>query len=283
MADKTKIEWSEATWNPITGCSMVSSGCTNCYAQRLAGGRLKRHPSRVGLTKETPNGPVWTGEVRLNEQWLDQPFRWRKPRLIFVVAHGDLFHESVPDKWIDKVFLRMKMTPRHTYQVLTKRAERMYEYFQGPHRWAPDNVWLGVSAENQRTASERIPWLLRTPAAVRWVSMEPLLAPVYLHDLMLPDNGDAHYHVNALNNTTRLGNAWGLGPLDWVVVGGESGPRARPMKDQWPMSIIDACRAYGCPVFMKQLSSFDHPDRYKHFDLFPYPLQTRQWPVQYGA
>lgn len=208
MADRTPIEWTDATWNPITGCSVTSPGCTNCYAMRLAGTRMKDHPSRAGLTTMSKKGPVWTGEVRFNEQWLDQPLRWRKPRMIFVCAHGDLFHENVPDDWIDRVFAVMALCPQHVFQVLTKRPERMRDYLAERQsdwvtRWAaaawrlrprelrPDgngqllmrnhakfplpNVWLGTSVEDQIRADERIPILLDTPAAVRWVSAEPLL------------------------------------------------------------------------------------------------------------
>lgn len=207
MADGTKIEWTDATWNPITGCAVVSPGCTNCYAMKLAGTRLKHHPSREGLTKDTKAGPVWTGEVRLNRQWLDQPLRWTKPRMIFVCAHGDLFAEGVDQVWIDHVFAVMALAPQHTFQVLTKRPERMREYMLGMSSRRgfiagygalvrggnlPDhyetayealakplpNVWLGVSVEDQKRADERIPILLDTPAAVRWISAEPLLGPV---------------------------------------------------------------------------------------------------------
>ena len=129
MSDNSKIEWTDATWNPITGCSVVSAGCTNCYAMRLAGTRLKNHPSRAGLTRETAHGPVWTGEVRLNREWLDQPLRWRRRRRIFVCAHGDLFHDQVPREWIDLVVAVIAMSPQHQFQVLTKRPDRMAEYF----------------------------------------------------------------------------------------------------------------------------------------------------------
>jgi len=132
MADGTHIEWTEATWNPITGCSVLSPGCTNCYAMQLAGTRLAKHPSRAGLTRESGGRPKWTGEVRFNEQWLDQPLRWKRPRMIFVCAHGDLFHESVPDAWIDRVFAVMALCPQHTFQVLTKRSARMREYCSHP-------------------------------------------------------------------------------------------------------------------------------------------------------
>ena len=202
MADNSKIEWTEATWNPITGCSVVSSGCRHCYAMKLAGTRLQHHPSRAGLTVDTSAGPVWNGQVRFNEQWIQQPLQWRRPRKIFVCAHGDLFHENVPDEWIDRVFAVMALAPHHTFQVLTKRAARMQTYLQArglPSRLdqqarsicgdrglpkAPGyplpNVWLGVSVEDQYAADERIPLLLQTPAAVRWISAEPLLGPVDL-------------------------------------------------------------------------------------------------------
>ncbi len=128
MAEHTHIEWTDATWQPITGCTTVSPGCANCYAMHLAGTRLAQHPSRAGLTREVNGHHVWTGEVRLNECWLAQPLGWRRPRRIFVCAHGDLFHESVPDAWIDRVFAIMALSPQHTFQVLTKRSDRMRAY-----------------------------------------------------------------------------------------------------------------------------------------------------------
>ncbi|MCA0027383.1 MULTISPECIES: phage Gp37/Gp68 family protein [unclassified Mesorhizobium] len=198
MADHSSIEWTDATWNPITGCSVVSPGCTNCYAMKLAGTRLKHIDSRKGLTRDTKAGPVWTGEVRLNRQWLHQPFDWKKPRRIFVCAHGDLFAENVPDEWILDVFTVMAAARHHTYQVLTKRADRMREFlsrrdlleeiyanwynFTGQARevysWPLHNVWCGVSAEDQKRADERVPDLLATPAKIRFVSAEPLLGPI---------------------------------------------------------------------------------------------------------
>lgn len=142
MADHTNIEWTDATWQVVTGCDIVSPGCANCYAMKMAGTRLKNHPSRVGLTKPSRSGPVWTGEVRFNEQWLDQPLRWRKPRRIFVAAHGDLFHPGVPDDVLDKVFAVMALARHHTFQVLTKRPERMREYVHRlPSRQEGDPVW----------------------------------------------------------------------------------------------------------------------------------------------
>ena len=286
MADNTKIEWTDATWSPITGCSVVSPGCTNCYAMRLAGTRLVHHESRAGLTSDTKAGPVWTGEVRFNEQWLDQPLRWRKPRLIFVCAHGDLFAENVPDEWIDKVFAVMALAPQRTFQVLTKRSARMREYCSNVENhwrigkqqrvlaedwgaprptaytdlsqdgiWPLPNVWLGVSVEDQKRADERIPDLLATPAAVRWISAEPLLGPVDLTALDA-ESERGFGEINALTGVVYAGAAVKGGPrLDWVVVGGESGKGARV----WPgfedacRSLRDQCRSAGVPFFMKQM------------------------------
>ena len=279
MADNTKIEWTDATWNPVTGCTVVSDGCSNCYAMRLAGGILRRHPSREGLTKHGPNGPVWTGEVRLNEAWINHPIFWRKPRMVFVCTHGDLFHEAVPDEWIDRVFAVMALCPQHTFQVLTKRPERMKEYLSGQDGgivdaadflakkldrytlsgnaghlcswteygdtrcdiapWPLPNVWLGVSVEDQATAEERIPHLMETPAAVRFLSAEPLLGPVNLFDAC------------QINNRPNQASA-----LDWVIVGGESGPNARPMDADWARSLRDQCASDDVPFFFKQWGAY---------------------------
>ena len=269
MSDGTKIEWTEATWNPITGCSVTSPGCTNCYAMKLAGTRLRNHASRAGLTIDTKAGPVWTGEVRFNEQWLDQPLRWKRPRMIFVCAHGDLFHESVPDEWIDRVFAVMARCPQHTFQVLTKRSARMLKYLSDPTAreaidtrtdystaWPLPNVWLGVSVEDQSRADERIPDLLATPAAVRWLSCEPLLGPVDLSDWMICPNArdglsmdpsTGEYECCTQCDFTGIG----LCP-DWVVAGGESGPGARPMHPDWARSLRDQCEAASVPFFFKQ-------------------------------
>lgn len=270
MSDNTKIEWTDATWNPITGCTVVSAGCKNCYAMKLAGTRLKHHPSRAGLTIDTGNGPVWNGEVRFNRDWLDQPLKWQRPRMIFVCAHGDLFHESVPDEWIDKVFAVMALSRRHTFQVLTKRPERMRIYLGNPQldirlsdimddewrdsrRGEPivslplNNVWLGVSVENQEAAHERIPHLLSTPATVRWISAEPLLGPV---DLSLWFDCDGF---------TGCADD-GVKGLHWVVAGGESGQRARPMHPDWARSLRDQCEAADVPFLFKQWGEFIVPE-----------------------
>lgn len=180
MADGTKIEWTDATWNPITGCQVKSPACRFCYAMKLAGTRLKHHWSRKGLTVDSKNGPVWTGEVRFNEEWLTQPLQWSKPRAIFVCAHADLFYEAVPDEWIDAVFTVMVGAPQHSFQVLTKRPDRMLAYLTASGIRPVPNVWLGVSVEDQERADEwRAPLAeLATRGWITWVSYEPALGLV---------------------------------------------------------------------------------------------------------
>jgi protein gp37 len=298
MGDGTKIEWTDATANVINGCSLASPGCTNCYAMRLAGTRLKDHPTRKGLTKPSKAGPVWTGDVRFHEPALLQVLRWQTPRMIFWNAHGDMFHPNVPNEWIDRCFAVMALTPQHTHQVLTKRADRMRAYFAGDQlRWridgemdaiiadrvdplarrsndlrarAPDleetwplpNVWLGVSVEDQARAKERIPDLLATPAAVRWLSCEPLLGPIYLTDVSDDSTAldpecwgdcacDSLYGFDA--GCRRNGGDGNLTrKIDWAVVGGESGPAARPMHPAWARSLRDQCAEAGVPFLFKQ-------------------------------
>jgi protein gp37 len=305
MSDATLIEWTDATWNPVTGCTLVDRGCDNCYAARLAATRLQHNPSRAGLTRLNAAGVAkWTGEVRFNEQWLDQPLRWTNPRRIFVCAHSDLFHDSVPDDWIDRIFAVMALAPQHTFQVLTKRPDRAARYLTGlltdqdrlstfavammdiqaatdcpsirdscarhgiPWRqprsaddWLPlPNVWLGTSISDQASADARIPELLACPAAVRFVSAEPLLGPVDLTCLTEPE--DKSFYLDALSgdawddeNGGLNHEIWGsdIGPrLDWVICGGESGLGARPMHPDWPRSLRDQCLAAGVPFFFKQ-------------------------------
>ncbi len=302
MGETSTIEWTDATWNPITGCSIASPGCAGCYAMKLAGTPAPQPPSRAGLTKKTKVGPVWTGEVRFNADWLTQPLTWLRPRMVFVCAHGDLFHEDVPDAWIDQVFAVMALAPHHTFQVLTKRAERMRMYLSGPGRisqicdhvmalldrklgnpHAPaklplPNVWLGVSAERQKEADERIPHVLATPAAVRFVSIEPMIEPIDLEAAWRGESaldsecwGDCAWCVKGhppLHNCRELYplgggvGARGTEPslyegkntsgLDWVIVGGESGDRARPMHPDWARSLRDQCADANVPFFFKQ-------------------------------
>ncbi|MDE0124244.1 MAG: phage Gp37/Gp68 family protein [Bryobacterales bacterium] len=271
MSSATTIEWTDATWNVITGCSRVSRGCGGhdgggCYAERLAATRLRHHPSRKGLTDR--NGR-WTGKVRLNRQWIGQPMRWRRPRRIFVCAHSDLFHENVPDQWLDIVFAVMAQSTRHTFQILTKRPARARDYLIGLTRrdsWPWSHVWIGVSVEDQRTADRRIPILLETPAAVRWISAEPLLGPVDLCRLgwKSEDGGRTLSFIDALEgerfvqreaSPARPPSSCEVSSvpwLDWVVCGGESGPGARPMDPAWVRSLRDRCVDSGVPFFFKQ-------------------------------
>jgi protein gp37 len=252
------------------------------------------HYGGFSLSTESKAGPVWNGQVRLNEQWLDQPLEWSKQRRIFVCAHGDLFHESVPDEWIDRVFAAMALAPQHEFQVLTKRAERMRRYLTEnigsfdtghaagriatiietnsdkfglervsvgplPHlpagtRWWPlANVWLGVSVEDQRAADERIPHLLATPAAVRFLSVEPLLGPVDLRDLNVSTpTGQEQWDALDRIDAAEAEPSSPATTIDWVIVGGESGKGARPMHPDWVRTIRDQCAAAGVPFFFKQ-------------------------------
>lgn len=302
MADKSKIEWTDSTWNPITGCKIVSPGCTNCYAMRLAGTRLKHHPSRSGLTEMSNAGPVWTGEVRLNEGWLAQPLSWKRPRKIFVCAHGDLFAEGVPYEWIDRVWAVMVLSPWHEFQVLTKRPETMRNYvstwferlssrivevnhptgkanFANMVDWSclpavPPNIWLGTSTERQKEANERIPHLLATPAAKRFVSVEPLLSPIFLSSLKIdgvtsPFDALQHGSTYTLGPGGRTYHSSGNPTLDWVIVGGESGPGYRPMAIEWANGLRVQCEAARVPFFFKQTAGKKQ---------IPHELQIREFP-----
>jgi protein gp37 len=249
---KTSIEWTDASWNPIVGCTEISPGCANCYAARLAATRLYSHPSYKNLANMTldkgefelkDRKPRWNGEVRFLPDRLEEPLHWRKPRRIFVCDMGDLFHESVQYGWITEIFSVMKHCSWHTFQILTKRPQRMREWLTNGiiesmvtqcdpvKTWPLPNVWLGVSVENQHFADERIPLLLETPAAVRWISAEPLLGM-----------------IQPLLGTEGLDGQ----KLDWVVCGGESGSNARPMHPGWARSLRDQCQGAGVPFFFKQ-------------------------------
>ena len=293
MGDQTGIEWTDATWNPIVGCSVVSPGCTNCYAMKMAARLEKMLPSErrgdavlpnhyADLTKASRAGPVWTGRVTLApDHILTAPLRRRKPTRWFVNSMGDLFHESVPDAWIDRVSAVMALAPQHTFQVLTKRAKRMRKYLADKanrvnqvgrvialrdHETAAaiplPNVWLGISAEDQPRADERIPDLLATPAAVRFVSAEPLLGAI---DLSLT-SVDARLfpHLPGLARVAddltveplRGAPRYGIPRIDWIIVGGESGRGARPMHPDWARSIRDQCNAASIPFFFKQWGEF---------------------------
>lgn len=268
MAGNSPIEWTEQTWNPIVGCSILSPGCTNCYAMAMAArieamnaeareserrfGKQRSAAAQYdGTTRKVNGNAVWTGKLALApDNVLLAPLKRKKPTTYFVNSMGDLFHEDCPDEWIDKVFAVMALTPQHTYQVLTKRAQRMRQWFADVERsdhvglsmlaiagtlphghrrvpWPLPNVWLGTSTEDQRRYDERKDDLRNTPAAIRFFSMEPLLGSIA---------------------TDYLG--------DWVIVGGESGPAARPMHPDWARSLRDQCAVAGVPFFFKQWGEY---------------------------
>lgn len=260
---ETSIEWTDRVWNFLAGCSLASPGCTNCYAQKQAARIARMNPGLEhyqGLTQPSKAGPVWTGKIGFAEHKLTEPLKVKKPARWFVNSMSDLFHEDVPDEVIDRAFAVMALAPQHVFQVLTKRSKRMREYMTrgGPTLqqmaevpqigrgimtantdWPLPNVWLGVSVEDQKRADERIPDLLATPAAVRWISAEPLLGPVDVRP----------YMPNKLWNDIP---SWKQPELDWVVVGGESGPNARPMHPDWARSLRDQCAHADVPFFFKQ-------------------------------
>jgi protein gp37 len=236
MADGTKIEWTDATWNPVTGCSPVSVGCVNCYAARMAY-RLEcmGHERYIGLTELHCNGVRrFNGTVRCHDGLLEQPLRWRKPRRIFVCSMSDLFHPNVPDDFIHQVFTQMRISDRHTFQILTKRPERAAQLLAR----ALPNVWLGTTIEDQATADQRGPILRRCRAVVRFISAEPLLEQT---DLCLSPGME----VSGQEGIDR--------GIHWVIVG-ETGPGARHMDLDWARSIRDQCRAAGVPFFFKRAS-----------------------------
>ena len=322
----TKIQWTDETWNPLRGCSRVSKGCVNCYAEKVAKRFCGPGQPYEGLVRLDAIGApraVWNGTIRQVPEKLDQPLRWTKPRMVFVNSMSDLFHEAVPFEYIAAIFGVMAASPQHTFQVLTKRPARAAKFFAwaaslptasgnewrdgapvvgylGEHAsrltkgrcnvwlhgelapWPLPNVWLGVSVEDQATADERIPALLRLPAAVRWVSYEPALGPVSFTRVVRNfRDGTRSTTIDTLR--PDFGNA-----LDWIVVGGESGPGARPFDIAWARQTIEQCARAGVPVFMKQLGSnakAGQAGRYPTADTkggdmseWPAELRVRQYP-----
>jgi protein gp37 len=299
MSDDTAIEWTDATWNPIVGCSIVSPACTNCYAMAQAARIERMQPGGhyAGTTEQVKGNPVWTGVLnQAPEHILLQPLRWKRPRRIFVNSMSDLFHDAVAEAWIDRIFAVMALAPQHTFQILTKRPKRMRPYCSANDvaqriawasvdlpcddelvripSWPLKNVWLGVTAEDQPRADERIPELLETPAAVRFVSIEPMLGPV---DLMKIDiaawlrtyRPDSDIGLHEFDPDMRLPllmpfyhwqSGYSSPGLDWVICGGESGPRARPMHPQWARDLRDQCKASGVPFFFKQWGEWSPND-----------------------
>lgn len=252
----SNIEWTEKTWNPITGCTPTSKGCDNCYAKRMAETRLR---GRCGYPKKEPFKP---GTYHPNR--MGQPLSWQKPCDIFVCSMGDLFHKEVCPEDIDRVFSIIRRCPQHTFRLLSKRPDRMEAYIRetgaaiargfaaGP--WPLPNVQLGVTAENQPMLGKRIGYLLGTSAAVRFVSLEPLLGPVQLDHVDADSAG--HPTMCFINALTGRHDDMGrpcpdVNSLDWVIVGGETGPGARPMHPEWVRSLRDQCVAAGVPFFFK--------------------------------
>lgn len=229
----TGIDWCDEVWNPVIGCSKVSAGCDNCYAERMAN-RLRRneYTTQYGLVH---NGTGWTGWTTLNRRALERPFRWKKPRAVFVNSMGDLFHNSVEGRWLAEVMSVMGKCPQHTFIVLTKRAAAMRAYM-GLRESLP-NVWLGVSVENQETYDARVPELLATPAAKHLISYEPALGPIKL---------------NVVPKVFR--SAW----IDWVIAGAETGPGARPAELGWFRYWRDECMRAGKPFWLKQTDGQHH-------------------------
>ena len=225
MAGLSDIEWTDATWNPVAGCLMVSPGCTNCYAMRMAA-RLQSmdHPSYRGTVRKSGSKPVWTGKVNLIEQSLRVPFKWKKPRKIFVNSMSDLFQDGVPEEFIEKVWNVMMNADHHVYQVLTKRPDNMKRIIEKCKLSSAPHIWLGTSVENE-TYVERIEILRNISAGVRFISFEPLLGPIGKIDLT---------------------------SIHWAIVGGESGPSARMMDSKWVDEIKQQCRKSSTAFFFKQ-------------------------------
>lgn len=237
---QSSIEWTEATWNPVAGCTVLTAGCTNCYAMSMAA-RLEAmgNAKYEGLTRKSGKRHVWTGDIRCDEKALDIPRTWSKPRRIFVNSMSDLFHEDVPVPFIRRVWAVMGDTPRHTYQILTKRPQRMLAVTR--HFPVLANVWLGTSVEDDRVV-DRIALLRQVPAQIRFISFEPLIGPIDAPDLT---------------------------GIHWAIVGGESGPRARPMDPDWARALRNWCREQRVAFFMKQMS---------HRKPIPADLMVREYP-----
>lgn len=246
----TKIEWTHrpgtvgVSWNPVTGCTPISEGCAHCYARRMA----RRLAGRFGYPADEPF------QVTLHPDRLEEPLRWRKRRTVFVVSMGDLFHEDVPFEYIERVVDVCYTAAKHTYLVLTKRPDRMLEFFKeytnGPYddNEMPGNLWLGITAENQERLRERAGYLYHCPAVVRWLSYEPALGPLDLSESPRDDydTGDILWGIDYTDI------------FDWVVCGGETGPSARPMRLDWARKVRDQCVAAGVPFFFKQDGKGSH-------------------------
>lgn len=284
----TKIEWTQSddgalgeTWNPLAGCTPISPGCAHCYAATMAR-RLEAmgHAKYAGTAERRGSVDVFTGRINFDPDALSIPLKWRKPRRVFVNSMSDLFHESVPFEFVDRVFSVMGRAWQHTFQVLTKRPERMAHFCES---WVVrsgrnpallgqplPNVWLGTSVEDQKRADERIPHLLRCPAAVRFLSCEPLVGPVdlseWLYTVRVEHNGDGDTEEVPCRP-----------PLDWVIAGCESGNRRRTMQVEWVLSLADQCQQAGVAFFMKQVEVGGKVSG--EMAEFPKKLQIREYPT----
>lgn len=313
MSQQTSIEWTDHVWNFLRGCTKVSGGCKNCYAEKIAGRFSGDGLPYNGLATMQNGRARWTGEIAFDESALLAPLKRRKPTRYFVNSMSDLFHEKVKDEWLDKAFAVMALCPQHTFQILTKQADRMQKYCSGKDAYFSSrfriadqliklggadlvdwdcgtidlplpNVWLGVSVENQKAADERIPLLLETPAAVRWLSCEPLLERININHYLYT----RYLHGGTHHETERI---------DWVIVGGESGIKSRPCHINWIRAVVAQCKLAKVSVFVKQLgahvwmqnpnSNFDSEIRVylknkKGGDIaeFPEDLQIRECPAK---
>ncbi|MBP9566748.1 MAG: phage Gp37/Gp68 family protein [Sulfurospirillum sp.] len=250
---KSKIEWTQHTWNPVTGCKKISAGCQNCYAENMA----KRFGGEDAF------------KVTLHPDKLDVPLKRKKPTTYFVCSMSDLFHEDVPFEFISKVFSVMQQNQRHTFQVLTKRPERVLEYYAYQKEWLGivlplKNVWLGVTAENQKEANHRIPILLSTPAALRFVSIEPMLEQIDLEDIRDPKKFPSLLRKDVLRGQDIHeddDDVWTpIEKIDWVICGGESGQKARSLNPLWVKSLQEQCTQANTPFFFKQWGEFTCKD-----------------------
>ena len=279
---KTSIEWTDEVWNPVRGCLPCSTGCEKCYAMKQAHRFSGKDGPYEGLTVLGKRGPRWTGEVRIVPDMLDRPMHWKKPRTVFVNSMSDLFHEKVPSEFIAAVFGVMAACPRHQFVILTKRDPRgWFEFIHQCRGWPLPNVAIGVSCENQEQVDKRIPWLLGTPAACRFVSAEPLLGPIDFvrphcdncHLEEIDDSGEAPWCMHC-DTEASYGHWLGLSDdekrINGVILGCESGPKARPMHEDWARSIRDQCAEAGTAFFLKQLM--------RNGNLVSMPeLDGRQW------
>ena len=237
MGDGTGIEWTDATWNPIRGCSVMSAGCENCYAKAVAARFSGEGQPYEGLAKMTRTGPQWTGKVVLVPEKLEDPVRWKRPRRVFVNSMSDLFHDSVEPEWVEKIVDAMRRAPQHRFQVLTKRPETMADVLTARPEYLLPHVWWGTSVEDSNVL-ERLDALVAIPSRNLWVSAEPLIGPLDL----------SHW----LKGDWRSGDAEWKHGISWVVAGGESGPRARGMEVAWARALRDQCAAAGVPFLFKQ-------------------------------